>query len=89
MQYFVYTIYDKKVNSYSPPFFVVHPQQAIRSLTQTVNDSESQIKQFPEDFALYSLGTYDDATGLFTQNTTPQFICEANSLITLGVYGKE
>lgn len=68
-----YSILDQKAGIFSPPFFTVHEALAIRMVQNVVSDLSTSIGQHPADFALFSLGTFDDQTGQF-QATTPTMI---------------
>jgi len=67
----VFTIYDSKMEAYMQPFFMSQKGQAVRAFTDTVNDPTSQFNKHPEDFTLFEIGEYDDATGKFTNLQTP------------------
>lgn len=78
----IYSIYDEKVDSYSQPFFCVHKQHAIRIFSNLVNDKSSNINTYPEDFALYFLGSFDDATGLFdNERLSTDIVVQAKDLL--------
>lgn len=76
----VFTIYDKAVLAYNTPFFARHTGEAIRSFTDLCRDPQSNVSRHPEDFSLYSLGTYDDGSGVF-DCTEPVRIVSANELL--------
>lgn len=73
----IFTIYDTKGEFYSPPFHQKTVGLAIRAFKDTATDQATSIAHHPEDFTLYSLGEYDDRTGLFKTNT-PVVIMRAN-----------
>ncbi len=73
----VYTIKDAKSNAFANPFYSVNDATAIRSFQQAAADSNTTISQFPEDFALYKLGSFSDESGEFTLEKTPQFVANA------------
>ena len=68
----VFTIYDSKLEAYMQPFFMQSKGQAIRAFTDSVNDSQSQFNKHPEDFTLFQIGEYDDATARIQNLSTPQ-----------------
>lgn len=67
----MFTIYDSKVESFSPPFSAQTRGSAIRSFTDTCNDPGTIINSHPEDFTLFVVGTFDDATAMFELVSTP------------------
>nr|QJB19352.1 MAG: nonstructural protein [Microvirus sp.] len=60
MKHIIFTIYDSKVESYSPPFYARSVAEGIRTITSTLKNAESQLSQYPEDFSLYHIGTFCD-----------------------------
>ena len=57
---------DLKSNVYEKPFCVRTVADGIRAFEGVANDSNTQIGQFPADFALYVIGDYDDEKGMLT-----------------------
>lgn len=77
----IVSLLDKKGRLYKNPFFVPNTDVAVRSLRGAVNATEqSDLTQYPEDFALYHLGTFDDETGLITPLAAPLHIMDALQL---------
>lgn len=79
----IYSIFDKKVGAYKPPFHAVHVAEATRSMQMVLEDSKSLLAKFPGDYALYLLGTMDTANGsIFAPATgTPSFVIEVSQLL--------
>jgi len=73
----MFSIFDKKASAYANPFFFAHKGQALRALEDVVADSQSQLYRHPEDFTLYHLGEFDDATGAIKPIVPPVFVEEA------------
>ena len=77
-----YSVFDKKAGSFSSPIFMINDAIAKRSLSSVVFDSKSTLNQFPDDYALYCVGDFDDVTGSLSpvildgQVVPPRFICE-------------
>jgi hypothetical protein len=69
----VYTIKDAKSGTFATPFFSINDATATRSFQQAANDPNTTINQFPEDYALYKLGTFDDASAEIVSNL-PEFV---------------
>lgn len=60
----IYTIYDHAAKAYNKPFYEHTDGVALRIFTNLVNSKEeTTIAQYPEQFALFCIGEYDDATG--------------------------
>jgi len=58
----IYTIYDTASGLYSRPFFETADAAAIRQFQDIATGTEHPISVHPEDYSLFRLGTYDDAT---------------------------
>lgn len=59
-----YSIYDTKVEQWGLPFFSHHHAVAARIVTEAVNDGNTQLSKYPNDYILFCIGTYDDHDGL-------------------------
>lgn len=77
----VYSVYDKKGCFYSNPFVVDNGIQAVRSFQQSVFDKNTQIGLYPEDFALFYFGTFDDDKGTFDLLAVPHLVHEAMEFV--------
>jgi len=80
MELRIYSIRDAKAELYNQPFFQKTHGEAERNFTQLVNDQKSMVSQFPDDFDLYFVGTYDDQKGVLKSLDTPQHIMKAISV---------
>lgn len=78
----IFSIYDKKGQCYLSPIVLSHKGQALRELENLVVRSQNLISQYPDDFAMYKLGDFDDISGKIVPTTVPIFIEEA------GVFAK-
>jgi len=77
----VYSIRDAKAEVYNQPWFAKTHGEAERNFTQLTRDQKSQVSQFPEDYDLYYLGTYDDQTGMVESLGTPQHMIKAIAVV--------
>ena len=59
MEKFVYTIHDKISNTYDPIFVADTDEMATRMVIENAADSRSQFAKYPNDFALYKIGSFD------------------------------
>jgi len=69
---------DIKTNRFNRPFPESDKINAIRGLSMVVNDPNTQIHHFPQDFELWQVATFDDMNGQITENH--EFIESALSL---------
>lgn len=57
------SVYDKGAAVWLPPFCVRSAGEAVRMFQQSCRDSKTMMAQYPEQFALYEIGMFDDVTG--------------------------
>lgn len=67
----VFSIFDSNIKAYMPPFFVNHRGEATRGFEELANDSKTNICKYAQDFFLFELGVFDNASGEFTLLTNP------------------
>lgn len=72
-----YSIRDQKSEIFNSPFFKNTHGEAERDFRTLVNDDKSTVNKFPEDFDLYYVGDYDNNTGVFAPQSTPQIVIKA------------
>lgn len=58
----IFTLYDRKGELYQKPSYFNTPMEFMRAVTIELG-RESPLSQFPEDFALVQLGTFNCVTG--------------------------
>jgi len=59
----IFSIYDGKIRSFMRPFLDAHTGSALRSFEQACKEPTSPFAQFPADFVLYEVGTFNEETG--------------------------
>lgn len=80
----IFAVYDSKANFFGQPFFEGEQASAIRSFGDAVNDASNPANQWnkhPEDFQLFSIGSFDNLTGVVT-GELPVALVMASSLKT-------
>lgn len=67
MKYCVIVVRDRTADVFGAPTFHASVGGAIRGFSDEVNrkDANNMFNRHPEDFDLFMLGTYDDATASF------------------------
>lgn len=68
---FVFAVYDSKVGLFASPFHMRSRGEALRGFQTVANDPSTDICKFADDFSLFELASYDDDTGVFTNNPAP------------------
>lgn len=59
----MFAVRDSKAQAFLQPFFSVQNGSAIRAFQDACGDEKSPFARHSEDFILYELGTFNDATG--------------------------
>lgn len=80
----VVAVRDRALDAFGTPFFVVAVGQAIRSFGDEVNRKGSDLCAHPDDFDLYELGSFDDATGQLQSLGDPRQIAIGENLVVNG-----
>lgn len=70
MIYKCYSVFDNCSKTYTQPFHLARNEQAVRAFSDAVNSKDHQFAQHPEDYTLFCLGSFDDNTGHY-ENQTP------------------
>lgn len=63
MENFVFSVYDRKAQYYLPPFASRSEAEAVRAFVELVMNSETPISQYPADFDLMQVGTFNLESG--------------------------
>lgn len=59
----LYSVRDSKADAFGVPFTAVNDQVATRMFEQLTNDEASTIYSYPEDYALYKIGSFNTQHG--------------------------
>jgi len=77
MQLKIFSIRDSKGEVFNTPFFQKTHGEAERTFRELVNDPQSMLFKYPDDFDLYFVGEYDNQKGVVKPLDTPQHILKA------------
>ena len=58
----IFSVHDAKAEAYLPPFYMRTTGEAERAFSANVKDTSTQFSQFPSDYTLVELGTFDEDT---------------------------
>lgn len=83
MIYHLVSLFDKKAAIYHTPMAFRHKNEAYRAMNLRANDKTHPIGQFPSDYALYEVGTFDDTSCQVELATKPAFMLEVSDLVTV------
>lgn len=76
-----YTLHDLKALNFNQPFFCLNHGVARRMVTDIATDPNTSIGRHPSDYILYFIGTYDDASGVFTPKDIREHVADVITLI--------
>lgn len=76
-----FSVFDEKAATFSAPFFLPSQGEAIRMFGDLVHDPKTSISRHPGDYKLYSVGSFDQQSGVFTPVVTPGYLCAAVDFI--------
>lgn len=77
----VYAIHDHAAGAYMVPHFMASHGLMNRAFSDAINDPQSNLHKHPDDYRLYYIGTYDDATGTLTP-VKPELLSRGTDFIT-------
>lgn len=75
----IVAVYDQAIEAFGRPIFVRSLGEAERSFRDEINNADSPMYKHPEDYSLYSLGTFNEDTGTIDGLEKPQRILTGNN----------
>lgn len=67
----IYSVRDVKTEAFMNPWYARTLGEAIRSFEQGVNSPESTFHKYPDDFCMFEIGEWDDATAEIVTHEQP------------------
>lgn len=67
----VYAVFDTAIEAFMQPFFMQARGAALRAFGEIAADKQHAIGKSPQDYCLFELGSWDDATGKFEMHQAP------------------
>ena len=77
----IFSIFDNGIKAFSTPFFLLHENEALRGWTQVCNDKSTKMNEYPMDYTLFHIGSFDSETGVITPLLTPSRLSSAHEVI--------
>lgn len=74
MIYQALAIRDSKTNMFYPPQFKATNAEAERDFHALVNDPQTLPGKYPSDYSLWSIGSFDTASAVFTPITPEKYV---------------
>ena len=78
----IFSIYDKKSNTYNNPMFAQTSGVIVREFISTLSqeDKAGHWAKYPEDFTLIKIGTFDNETGEITKLEKNELVAEFTTI---------
>ncbi len=80
MNFKVYSVYDSKAKAFLPPFYLPMEGMAVRTFSDCINSDSHQFGAHPEDYGLFTLGEFDDQSGIM-DTIIPEIVRTGLSLV--------
>ncbi|QCQ85112.1 nonstructural protein [Blackfly microvirus SF02] len=77
----IFSVWDSKSKTFSQPFYAMTVGVATRNFTDLVNDPQTQVNKYPDDFTLFELGEFEDSTGKISSENGPQSVINAMAVL--------
>lgn len=83
MRIMIFSLRDSKMAAFMQPFFAPTEAVALRLCSDLVNqaDKQNQVALHPDDFELFQLGEWDDASGALTSLEHARAVVPCSSLV--------
>lgn len=81
MIYELFAVRDNAVEAFLPPFHVRSRGEALRSFSEAVNKGDHQFSNHPDDYVLYHLGKFDDASGVIAAVEPTRIVSAREALV--------
>ncbi len=75
----IYAVKDSKANAFLTPIFATTDGVALRMLAAAVNDEKHEFARFAEDYALWRIGEFCEATGVI-EGKQPEMLVHCSQL---------
>lgn len=59
----MFMVFDKKTKVYDPPFMAMSFGEVERMMDKTVKAGKSLIAEYPDDFMIFHVGSFEETTG--------------------------
>lgn len=77
----IFAVRDVKSESYLSLITLATKGLALRGFAEACSDARSPLAQYPSDFMLYELGTYDPSSGRIEAYKVPVWVASASDVV--------
>jgi len=81
----LFSVLDVKANLFNRPNAHMSTAEALRNFAVLVNNKETLFNQFPDDFCLCEVGTFDPANGVVSPLDSPLNLGSARTVLRTAV----
>lgn len=89
MKSLVFSVQDKAIGAFLPPFFARSRGEAIRSFSEAVNQKDHQFFRHAADYTLFALGEFDDGSGLMAPTEPMRVVSALEVLVSDDIFPPE
>ncbi|QXP08070.1 MAG: nonstructural protein [Arizlama microvirus] len=83
MEMKIFSLRDIKIGRYHMPFLHHSENEAVRAVMLAMMGEKGELCNFPEDFELYQLGTFEEVIGQIKPFDGPKFLISCSSIKNL------
>jgi len=76
----LYSVKDVQLNMFHQPMFLNSEVLAVRSLYMAMDNEQSLLQTFAENYFLFEIAEFDDETGKITSLPEPRLVISASTL---------
>lgn len=76
----MYALFDSRNDSFMPPFTASHQGEAIRGVVLGLRSGKPLFAQFPKEFSLYQVGSFESSSGELIALVPPKHIANVQAL---------
>lgn len=77
----MFALYDEKVAAFLTPFPAQSVGHAVRIMEERAQDPNFPLRRHPQDFTLYCIGSFDDASASLKSLEEPSLVSKGNELV--------
>lgn len=81
MEMKIFAVKDQKGDMFNQPFQQRTVGEAERMMSRLIEDPQSMVGKFPEDFDLYELGSYNTLNGVIKPHDSPRHVAPLTSYV--------
>ena len=81
----IYSIYDFASKTYNAPYYQKTDEAALQHFVSLTNDENSLISKFPDQFALFNIGIFNDESGFIETYDQPKRLGLAKDFLSKDV----